>query len=325
MRIQTVLGEIDPVTLGPTLAHEHVFNVTAEIAREFPAFAWPPAGRAAAVDLAVSRLEALRDRGIGGILDCSAMGHGRDVPALVEANRRVPEVSIIVATGLYTRDQVPPFVRLRPPRGGRDILVDMFVHDIMVGVQDTDVRAGIIKVVTDKEGVTPNVDRILRASARAHRETGAPIVTHSDPWLQNGLAQQDVFEEEGVDLSRVLIGHVGDSGDIDFLRRVLDRGSFIGSDRFGYYVAGQPSMEERIETVHRLCELGYADQILLAHDAAMYSDWWPTDATLPPEWNHTHLIDDVVPAMLARGISRADIDRMLVDNPRRLLSAGSGY
>src|SRR5215467_553844 len=112
-------------------------------------------------------------------------------------------------------------------------MVEMFVRDIREGIADTGIKAGILKCATDEPGVTKDVERILRATAQAHRRTGVPISTHTHAQRRVGLDQQRIFREEGVDLSRVDIGHSGDTTDLDYLEKLIAAGSYIGMDRFG--------------------------------------------------------------------------------------------
>ena len=117
--------------------------------------------------------------------------------------------------------------------GGPEIMTDMFVRDIEQGIADTGIKAGILKCATDEPGITPGVERVLRAVAQAHKRTGVPISTHTHAGLRRGLEQQRIFEEEGVDLSRVIIGHSGDSTDVGYLEELIAAGSYLGMDRFG--------------------------------------------------------------------------------------------
>ena len=185
-------------------------------------------------------------------------------------------------------------------------MVEMFVREIREGIADTGVRAGILKCASDRPGITPGVERVLRAVAQAHRATGVPITTHTptppEPW---GLQQQRIFKEEGVDLSRVVIGHSGGTLNTDYHLALIENGSYLGFDHFG--LSGF-TLEERVDAVVRLCDRGYADRIVLSHDAMCFVDWFPRsmmDASAGLAW--THIPDDVLPAMRARGISDADI------------------
>ena len=328
--VETIKGEVSTDSLGKTLMHEHVFILTAEVEQNWPTFSWG-GPKEQVIDRAVGKLKDLKSRGIDTIVDLTAVGLGRCIPAVKAVNDLV-DINVIVATGLYTFDELPHFIEGRPPvEGGRDILVDMFVSDITVGTPDTGVKAGILKCCTEAQGVTPNIDRVLRAIARAHRWTGVPISTHTNAKKRTGLDQQRIFKEEGVDLSRVVIGHCGDTTDIDYLKTLLDNGSTIGADRFGQYPRyegdewGDATFDERVDTVVRLCELGYEDQIVLSHDANCYLDYTDILNDVWPEWTYNHISDKVVPALLERGLAQEQVDKMLVGNPRRIFEREGGY
>jgi phosphotriesterase-related protein len=329
--VPTVRGPVETTELGQTLMHEHIVNITADIEKEYPDLSWTK-DKDAVLRSVSDTLRQVKDRGIGTIVDCTALGHGRDIEAVQRINEQV-DVNIIVCTGIYTYDYLSFFYQYGHPArkvDGKveDILTDMFVRDITEGIAGSGVKAALIKSATDRAGVTPNIERILRAVARAHRETGAPITTHTDVAHRNGLDQQRIFAEEGVDLSRVIIGHSGDSTDLNYLRALLDAGSTIGADRFGLYLPdmGLPEMDVRIQTLKQLCAEGYSDRIVLSHDVTCYGDWIPADfgADLT-DWVQTHLIDDVVPAMLKNGITEDQVDQMLVANPRRVFETQGAY
>jgi phosphotriesterase-related protein len=125
----------------------------------------------------------------------------------------------------------------------------------------------------------------------------------------------------------VVIGHCGDSEDLEYLEAILERGSFIGMDRFGLDMI-LPT-EKRIATIAELCRRGRADQMVLSHDACCHIDFFPaTHAELAagvPNWNFRHIPEDVVPALGKAGVSEAEIRAMTVDNPRRIFEAQGAY
>jgi len=204
-------------------------------------------------------------------------------------------------------------------------MVDLFVRDITEGIADTGVKAGILKCATDEPGLTPGVERVLRAVGQAHRATGVPITTHTHAHSRRGLDQQRIFAEEGVDLTRVIIGHSGDTTDLDYLEELVDAGSYLGMDRFG--LDNILSFDDRVDTVARMCERGHAHKMVLAHDASCHIDWLP-EAALPlvlPNWHYLHIHNDVLPALRKRGVTEEQITTMLVDNPRTIFSHGGAY
>src|SRR5262249_57119585 len=193
------------------------------------------------------------------------------------------------------------------------------------GCQGTGIRAGIIKCATDTAGVTRPIETVLRASARAHRATGVPISTHTWAEGRMGLEQQRIFTEEGVDLSRVVIGHSGDSEDLDYLGALIGAGSTIGMDRFG--LQRLLSTERRVKTIAELCRGGQAGKMVLAHDTNCVSDWIQPQvmAERMPDWRFTHIPRDVVPALRAEGVPQDQIDQMLIGNPRAIFERQGGY
>ena len=320
--IDTFRGPIDAGDLGVTLMHEHVFVLSPEIQLNWPTN-WDADG---AVADAVTKLRELFDAGVRTIVDLTVVGLGRDI-ALVGRVADQVDINIVAATGLYTYDSLPHFFDYRGPRfrGGVDQLEDFFLHDIENGIAGTGVIPGILKCATDKQGVTPDVERVLRSVAKVHRRTGIPISTHTDAHTERGLEQQQIFESEGVDLSRVVIGHSGDSTDIGYLEKLLRAGSTLGMDRFGVDV--YCSTEDRIDTVVTLCERGWANQLVLSHDAACHMDWFDPELLEKgaPRWNYLHISRDILPALRERGVSEDHIEAMLVEAPRRILDHGPPY
>jgi len=169
------------------------------------------------------------------------------------------------------------------------------------------------------------VARVMRAVARAHRQTGAPITVHTHPGSRTGLAVKTLLcDEEGVDPTRVVLGHSGDSGDVDHLSALADQGFILGMDRFGINV--ETTFEARADTLVEMCRRGYADRMVLAHDAACYLDWIdPNVIALMTQWNYLHIHDDVLPYVRERGVSDAQIETMLVEVPRRYFEHTAAY
>jgi phosphotriesterase-related protein len=311
--VETARGPVDVDALGTTLMHEHVFVLNEEVRQNYPAD-WDEDDR---VDDAIVKLTALASRGCQTIVDPTVLGLGRDVGRI----RRVAdgtELNIIVATGLYTYNEIPHYFEYRTARhGGLDPMAQLFIGDITEGIAGTGVRAAFLKCAIDEPGLTPGVDRVLRAVCQAHSETGAPITVHTHPLSGTGREVLRVLREEGADLTKVVLGHSGDSTDLDYLTELADAGCLLGMDRFGLDVI--TPFEQRVETVAAMCERGYAASMVLSHDASCYIDWFPPEVIpmFAPAWHYQHLFDDVLPALRERGVSAEQISTMLVANPRR--------
>jgi len=323
-QVNTVKGALNTEQLGVTLMHEHVFVLSAEIMQNFPE---PWGDEEKRVADAIARLNELKARGVDTIVDLTVIGLGRYIPRIQRVAAQT-ELNIVVATGVYTYNDVPMYFHFQGPGtelGGPEFMADMFVRDIEEGIAGTGVRAAILKCATDQPGVTPGVERVLRAVAQAHRRTGVPISTHTHAHTERGLEQQRIFEEEGVDLSRVVIGHSGDTTDIAYLEKLIANGSYIGMDRFGIDVL--LPFEDRVITVAKMCERGHAGKMVLSHDAACFNDWLP-EAALPsvlPNWHFLHIHNDVIPALQQRGVTEEQINTMLVDNPREIFERQGSY
>lgn len=199
---------------------------------------------------------------------------------------------------------------------------DVFVGEITRGIGDTGVRAGVIKVATGAGRITPYEELVLRAAARAHRETGVPITTHTDEGTM-GPEQLDVLVEEGVAPSSVVVGHCCGQSDVSYHLRLLDRGAYLGFDRFGLELL-HPD-RERLAVLIGLLGVGFASQLVLSHDTVWC--WRGRTPTLPPEalpdWEPTYVLRAVVPRLRGAGVAAEQIDAMLIDNPRRWF-AGAG-
>lgn len=319
--IQTLRGALPADELGAVLIHEHIFVRNRELEVNLPDGEWEPE---AAIAAAVRGLDELFELGIRTVVDLTVPGLGRDIGLVGKVAERSP-VHLVASTGWYTPNVLPTFFQFHGPGrtiDGPDPLVDLFVSDVTVGIAGTPVRAAMLKVMTDADGITPDVARVMEAAAIAHRETGVPITTHSHPASRNGLAQQAFLGQRGVPAQRIIIGHSGDTDDLDYLRELMDNGSTIGMDRFGMeHVLPDHA---RLQTVAALLEQGYADRMVLSHDAAFYSHVTPPSwrAINAPRWRMDTISRHIVPALREAGASSDQIDQMLIGNPRRLLDGG---
>jgi len=318
-QVQTVKGPVDTAELGQTLMHEHVFVLTADVQQNYPE-EWGSEDERVAD--AVGKLRALAAVGVRTIVDPTVVGLGRYLPRIQRIAEQV-DLNIVVATGCYTYDDVPFFFHHRGPAlnaavGAEvpDPMVDLFVRDVTDGIAGTGVRAAFLKCAIDAPGLTPGVERVMRAVARAHQRTGVPITVHTHPGSQSGLVVQRVFGEEGVDPGRVVLGHSGDTTDADHLSALADAGFVLGMDRFGIYL--DTTFEARCDIVVEMCRRGYAERMVLSQDTSCYIDWIdPQVMALLPQWTYTHIHEEVLPYLREHGVTDDQIETMLVTNPRR--------
>jgi phosphotriesterase-related protein len=308
--VETALGPVATAELGPTLMHEHIVTRSPGVQENWPHLF----DRDGILGIAQQKLADLHARGIRAIVDLTTVDLGRDIGLIVDVARR-SRVHVIVATGVWWMPQ-----RYFSAHG-IDEVADLFIRDITRGIGTSGVKAAIIKCATDTAGVTPVIENILRASARAQKATGVPISTHTWAAGRSGEAQQAIFVQEGVDLSRVIIGHSGDSDDLGYLRGLMERGSTIGMDRFG--LENFLPTAKRVEVLARLCAEGYAGKMVLSHDANCWTDMLSEEAKkrTRPQWHYTHISDDILPALRKAGVKEDHLEQMLVRNPRAIFEA----
>ena len=312
--VNTIAGPLDATELGFTLMHEHVLVKSPGVAENFPSV-WD---REAEIENAAAKLRDVAARGVKTIVDCTTADLGRDIQFVAEAARR-SGVQIIACTGMY--HDIPRYFHTRSV----DAMAELFVREIREGIADSGIKAGIIKCATDEAGMTVQVEKVVRACARAHRITGLPITTHTYAAGEMGTRQQDMLAEEGVDLSRVIIGHSGDSKDAEYLLRLVAQGSYIGMDRFGLDMILPTA--DRVATIALLCRLGHADRMILSHDANSYMDWyerWMIEQAAP-NWHYNFIPDTVIPALRQAGVTDDQIRQMTIDNPRRIFEHSEPY
>jgi len=314
MPIRTVLGTIEPDQLGSTLVHEHVVTASAGVWSSYPELL---GDQTLLLDVATEALAEAREGGVQTIVDLTTMDLGRNVRLVREVATR-SGMQIIAATGAW-RD-IPRALYLRTP----DEVAALFVREIQEGIDGTDIKAGIIKVASDQEGVTPQAEVILRAAARAARQTGVAISTHSYAPGRVGDRQVAILVDEGMDLEHVCIGHSNDSTDLDYLLGLARQGCYLGLDRYPGGATGGPDWEMRTHVVKQLLDAGVGDRLLLSHDWGVLFG----HSTSDPRQGRRHNPDGylfikrrVLPRLRQLGVDQEQVRGLMRDNPARFLSS----
>jgi phosphotriesterase-related protein len=351
--VQTVTGPVDPDQLGRVLSHEHLLTLLPGPGISVGI----PSGRnscgcgradpgpadadvdAALVDAAVTALSGLAGQGIGTVVDLSPYGdagrdaHGRNAALLPEIARRTG-LNIVSGTATYREEFSPEWVR----RATVDELTRRFVADATTGIGDTGVRAGILgEQPTSQDTVTALEERGLRAAARAHHLTGLSISTHTTHGTM-ALEQLDILDQEHVDPGRVVIGHLDNHPELDYLWRVLDRGTNIAFDSVGKELwdvrvpplpaehpdgpyskqAIKQSDRTRADRLAKLVAAGHADRILLSQDMAGFQV--QLNPSTHGRYGYRYLGAVFTQLLLDRGVTEDQVDLMLRANPARLLT-----
>jgi phosphotriesterase-related protein len=319
--VNTVLGPLPASNLGFTLVHEHI------------SFGFPgaysdatmyPYDREAVKEKASRMLSGLKEAGVNTLVDCTANDClGRDPELFAELSGETG-VNIICATGLYLEELgASTYWKIRQSQGYdiSDEIYQMMKTEITRGIGETQIKAGVIKAGTSRGSMTDYEKEVFRAAAKAQKELGVPIMTHTEgPTM--GPEQADFLIDAGANPSQIAIGHMNNSPDLTYYLEVLKRPDvFVSFDRTG---AGGPQFQEKIaRNVADLIAMGYLERMLLSHDSIctfvgrpfefreairpMFKDWRP----------------DFIPTGFRRllesqGVTDAQFNVLTVDNPNSL-------
>ncbi len=309
-RVQTICGPIDSGQLGRTLSHEHLTAGGAGMER----LPWVY-NEDEAVAACVEALRRAKAAGIDSVIDLTPLDLGRQVSLFQRVAAIDTGVNVVCATGVY---RWPPMYFWRREV---DEIADHFLHELRDGIEGTDIRPGIIKLAWDLEhrltegraGFTPRdmLEKTARGAARAARAAGVPISCHTLAADSLGTPLLDLFQDEGLDLRAVTIGHSNDSHDLDYLTGLAARGATVGFDRFGVLYP-EDERVRRAQLALAMAEAGYAEQVCLGHDGSPYMrlgagepnpDCWLPVPQFELPWLREHgASEDVIDGMLRRSI-----------------------
>ena len=323
--VETVTGPVDAAELGFTLIHEHLRCHDEAVWAQWPDRVTikdeePYAVGGDGYDEALVAARRAVELDVKTIVDPTAMFLGRDV----EFMRRVSEetgLQVVPCTGIYTYDHLPAFFANRSP----EQIAELFIADIEKGIQGTEIKAAFIKCAADEPGLTENVEKVHRAAAKASVATGAPIMAHSHPDTGTGPKQVAIFEDEGVDPAKVQIAHTGDTDDLDYIEGLLERGVYIGLDRYG--IEMYLPFERRQKTTLALLERGHTERMFLSADSCGTLDWFAPEALpamaeagMTKDWDIRIVPEQVIPGLREGGMTDEQLETMMVHNPVAWLS-----
>ena len=345
-KIQTVLGPIDPTELGITMAHEHlVVDVECN-------FIMPEEATAKSmIDVKVSQdnirnatkywttmkdnthlyneqktieeLYKYRLAGGGTIVDVTSIGIGRDPLALARISRAT-ELNIVMGGSYYVPLSYPEDMDSKT----EDSIYEGIVEDIVSGVSSTEIKTGVIGEIGNHFPMSDNEAKVLRASARAQIETGAPILIHPGFHKDSPAAIMKTLLGAGANPDKTIVGHLAITFDLKTILELAKSGCYLEFDTFGIewtsMSAAQstdatgytvPSDNERLDMLEYLINAGYEDRILLAQD-----NFIKIQMTEFGGKGYAHILENIVPRMKSRNWPSSVIDKMLIQNPSRAFS-----
>jgi len=301
LKVQTVLGPVDPASLGVTLTHEHVFLTM------WCCDGHGYVGQTSDEDVLAAELSAFRDAGGSCLVDQTPGGAGRNPAGLARLSERTG-VAIVTGCGFYTEPFYPPAADLS--RRSVDDIAAALVHEISEGLDDTGIRPGMIGEIGASQGwVSPLEERVHRAAARAQIATGLPLATHT-LYHSAGAQQMRLFDEEGVDPARVCIGHCDTFPDLQYCLSVARWGGYVSLDNIGFQ---QGDHEDRVRRLlHGLLEHDMANHVLLSQDVGQVPELRSSGGR-----GYTYLAETFIPAL---GVGDDVLRVLTVENPRRWLT-----
>ncbi len=318
--IQSVTGKLKPEKMGRTLMHEHVLVGYAGWEADWVR---PGPSRREMHKVAADKIEEMKDEGIKTMIDPCPSDLGRDIEFIAEVAQKA-KFNIVAATGLYHEHEGgSPHWKSRTAFGGpqENAMAEMMIAELTDGVGKSGIKAGIIKIATSAGVITDYEKTVLKAAAKASLETGAPITSHTDRGTM-GPEQQKLLTDLGVPAHRIIIGHCCGTSDHDYHMKIVRGGSYLGFDRFGLDIIHPDA--ERVTSLLKLIKKGAGSRVVVSHDTVWCWRGEPIERKVLDEiekvWTPSHFTKRIVPRLLAGGATQADIDTLLLENPRRFFA-----
>jgi len=272
------------------------------------------------IGLAIEEVLDFKKYGGDTLVDLTNEKMGRDPVALKKISR-ITGLNIITCTGIFVEDIHPEYVESY----SIEDIAGIMVKEIMEGIGDTGIRAGIIGEIGVSRGILKNEIKVLKASAIAQKETGVGLSIHIWPFGFDGIKVLDILEKAGVDLRKVIICHVDGHQNLDYQKELLNRGSFIEFDHFGKEFREVTKNEifiipndlERIQMIYELisCDDSYIDRILISTDRSL-----KTELLKYGGFGYGHILKTIQSYMKKTGFIGKHIDKMLKENPKNILT-----
>ena len=322
--INTVLGPIEAKDLGKTLMLEHLIYGFCGFQGDYTLGGFD---ELLCIRENMKWLTPLKEKyGFRTIVDATNNECGRD-PFFLAKMATIMDLNIICSTGFYY-EPASAFMYWKFRSGFADVETEMYEMmrtELTKGIGNTGIKAGVIKLASSANQITPFEEKFFRAAARNNRETGATIITHTEAGTM-GPEQAKLLIDNGANPKDIAIGHMCGNTDLDYHERVLQYGVFDSFDRFGLEgdLFNTPTDEERCDMIAALLDKGYEDQILMSHDSVTVELGRPRpvpkdDLAFMAHANILNIPDRVIPMLKERGVTDAQLDKIFIANPAKVL------
>jgi predicted metal-dependent phosphotriesterase family hydrolase len=299
--VNTVLGKINPEDMGYSQPHEHLLL-------DYYEFYADHNTRLDSIEIAIDEINIFKKAGGCTIVDPTNIGMRRNIRGVREI-ALATGVNIIAGCGWYIEVSHPGYIREKSVNE----LADMIIKELTEGIDGTDIRAGIIgEIATESQHyISPAEERVFRAACRAHKQTGAAITTHA-LFGKVGIAQVELLKDEGIDLSRVIIGHMDTCMDMEYHLKIAESGAYLQYDTCGRWDIYPDEM--RVKYLKELVSKGYLERILISCDVFRRSHLHAFRGQ-----GYDYILTHFIPMLKKAGFTDKEIEMITVTNPRRVI------
>lgn len=314
-KIKGIFGDIQPEALGQTLVHEHItvadWSMRVNYGEAF-------CEEDKLISYAVSHFKELIDLGIKTVVDGTPINLGRDIQLIREVAEK-SGMNMVASCGFYYMEE--PWIIAKSAQQ----IYDLLNLDFTKGIANTDSVPGIMKAAISNLGITSQQKMLLGVVSKLALEHEVPIFCHHDVSIESGLDIIKTFESNGVSADRVILGHCSDTNNLEYLKAIAETGCYIGMDRLAYCEEGPRQvfnpLNNCVNNIVALCEMGFINQILLSHDMTVYSgfecSWQDADSAEYQEQvtDFTYITKRILPELKKKHLTDRDIEQIMVKNP----------
>lgn len=300
-KIRTVLGDIEEKDLGVTYSHEHLWTNPPSLQKDRDL-------ELTDYEASVSELWRFKRAGGNAIVDATTLDYGRNASKLKQMSNETG-VNVIATSGFNKHIYFPVWVEALTV----EEITEKLIRDVTIGMDGTNAKAGFLKAGSWNQVIHPLEEKVTRAVAKAQLQTGAPIWLHTEAGTM-GIEMLDILEDEGIDLTKVGVGHSDRNADPYYHLQLAKRGAYVqfdGSSKIKYYPEST-----RVKLIKNMIENDFVDQLLISGDMGRQAYLHGYGGGPGFEY----ILKKFIPRLLDEGVNQKDIDTIFKENPARWLA-----